>query len=311
MKTNKRSLIVRTFSCVLLLFACFYMYDFYKCLSGFIANGFREPFVMLPMVLAFFLPVFCFLFFFYDVFVRAINPIVKVAYSIFVILYAASELVLIFSNISLYASNNTLGVYDSLPSIVLHFPYDMIVILSLLLIWQVISLISSFAKNCKIRAFICGIKQHGTVKVSVIEYILLCVFAIVVFVFTGAGIYATFSAFENAFYDARYIYLLLWVALIPMMNLVLVTLKPEKKNFKKSKKLLLLGGGIALNIIFGVLFLVFELTYPDFLVHIGKPLFLIAFSVSLPIEPAIILAFMALGTLTMAIRFITTAKKAK
>ena len=58
-----------------------------------------------------------------------------------------------------------------------------------------------------------------------------------------------------------------------------------------------------------MLFLVFELTYPDFLVHIGKPLFLIAFSVSMPIEPAIILAVMALGTVIFAIRLVQTAKR--
>ena len=61
MKTaDKKPVIVRIATVVLLLFSCFYMYDFYKCLSGFIANGFREPQVMLPMILAFLLPVLCF-----------------------------------------------------------------------------------------------------------------------------------------------------------------------------------------------------------------------------------------------------------
>ena len=60
---------------------------------------------------------------------------------------------------------------------------------------------------------------------------------------------------------------------------------------------------------FGLLFLILELTYPDFIVHIGKPLFLIAFSVSLPIEPGIILGIMALGTLVAAIRMIMVAAK--
>ena len=62
--TDKKVPIVRAVTVILLLFSCFCMYDFYKCLSGFIANGFREPLVMLPMILAYFLPVFCFLFFF-------------------------------------------------------------------------------------------------------------------------------------------------------------------------------------------------------------------------------------------------------
>jgi hypothetical protein len=58
-----------------------------------------------------------------------------------------------------------------------------------------------------------------------------------------------------------------------------------------------------------LLFLLLELTYPDFIVHIGKPLFLIAFSVSLPIEPGVILGIMALGTHIAAIRMILLAAK--
>ena len=61
-KIDGKSLLVRGLTAVLLLLSCFWMYDFYKCLSGFIANGFREPLVMLPMILAYFLPVFCFLY---------------------------------------------------------------------------------------------------------------------------------------------------------------------------------------------------------------------------------------------------------
>ncbi len=293
---------------VLLLFACFYMYDFYKCLSGFIANGFREPLVMLPMILAFFLPVVCFLFFFYDCYVRALHPAVRAVYSALVAVYAAADLALIFMNIGLYASNNALGVYDALPSIVVHFPYDMIVVLLALLAWQIFLLVAGDRRGTRANALLNGIKQRGTLHVGVLEYLALCVLAIVVFVFTGAAITATFTAFGNAFYDFRYVFLLLWVMLIPMANLALLVLKPEKMSFKKRTKLTLLGAGIGANVLFGLLFLIFELTYPDFLVHIGKPLFLIAFSVSMPIEPAIILGIMALGTVVLAIRLILTAR---
>ena len=143
------------------------------------------------------------------------------------------------------------------------------------------------------------------------EYIILCIFAVIAFVFTGSAICATFTAFGNAFYSAKYIFLILWVMIVPIANLALVTLKPEKMNIKKSEKIASLCAGIGMNLIFGLLFLIFELTHPDFLVHIGKPLFLIAFSVSLPIEPAIILAFMALGTLILAVRLVKTVRSHK
>ena len=310
MKTNdKRAFTVKAVTCVLLLFSCFYMYDFYKCLSGFIANGFREPLVMLPMILAFFLPVFCFLFFFYDYFISAINPIIKAVYSVFVILYAAADLALIFMRLDLYASNHALGVYDALPSILLHFPYDMIIVLSALILLQVFNLAVGDRKNTKICAFLNENKCRGTFCVNVLEYILLCVLAIVVFVFTGSGIFAAFSAIDNAFYDFRYIFLLVWVAVIPMANLAMLLFKPQKTSLSKKSKLAFLGAIIAANLVFGALFWVLEITYPDFLVHIGKPLFLIAFSISLPIEPCIILGIMALGTLVFSARAVITAVK--
>ena len=280
------------------------MYDFYKCLSGFVANGFREPLVMLPMILAFFLPVFCFLVFFYDCYVRALRPAVKRAYSLLVALYAVADLVLIFRNITLYASNNALGVYDALPSIILHFPYDMIAVLVGLSAVQVFHLFFEKADSP-----FGDWKMQGSVRVGALEYVALSVLAIVVFIFPGAGITATFTAFRNAFYDFRYIFLLLWVTCIPLANLLLLTLKPEKTALSVRAKRALLGAGVGMNVIFGLLFLAFELTYPDFLVHIGKPLFLIAFSVSLPIEPAVILAVMALGTAIFAVRFVRLWRK--
>ena len=95
--------------------------------------------------------------------------------------------------------------------------------------------------------------------------------------------------------------------LIPMANLAIVTLKPEKMNIKKRTKLLALGAGILANLLFGFGFWILEATYPDFLIHIGKPLFLIAFSISIPIEPAVIFGIMALGTIVMSVRAILVA----
>ena len=105
--------------------------------------------------------------------------------------------------------------------------------------------------------------------------------------------------------------MLLWAGLIPMANLAVLTLKPENMVQRKPQKLGVLGSLIAANVLFGVAFLLLELTYPDFLVHIGKPVFLIAFSVSLPIEPGVILGIMLLGTVIAAVRMILVAAKDK
>ena len=310
MKINdKISFAVRAVALVLMLLSSFFMYDFYKCFLGFVVNGFREPFVMLPMILAFFLPVFSFLFFFYEFFVGEIKKCVKIGYSLFVIAYALAVLVMIFAKIKLYASNNALGVYDSLPSIVLRFPYDMILVLFALIALEVLNLVTIFKKGTRAEAIKSSIKQQGSVKISVLEYLLLSPLAIIGFVFTGSGITATFSSFSNVFYSIKFVYLLVLVTVIPLGNVLFLELKPENLCKTKRSRLAFLGTALAVNLVFALLFLIFELTHPDFIVHIGKPLFLIAFAVSMPVEPAIIFAVMAISSVIYILRLVSTVRK--
>ncbi len=306
MKNNVKKALIYTLGAVLLLFSCFYMYDFYKCLSGFIANGFREASVMLPMVLSFLLPVLSFLFFFYDFYVKSVHRVAKIVFSSVVILWASVNLGFIFSNISLYASNNRFGVYDALPSIIVHFPYDMIIVHSALILLAVFDIFCAIKSYTPPALFVKSLKQNGLLKLNIWEYLPLCVLAILVFVFSGASLTASFTALSNAFYDFRYVFLLLWVGLIPLINLAYLVAKPEKLIGSKLGSALTLGAGVLTNVIFASLLLIFELTYPDFMVHIGKPLFLIAFSVSLPIEMGVILGIQAIGTVAMTTKLILT-----
>jgi hypothetical protein len=280
------------------------MYDFYKCLSGFIANGFREAGVMLPLVLSFLLPVICFLFYFYDFYVKSVHRVTKIVYSAIVLVWGAINLGFIFRGLSLYVSNNRFGVYDALPSIIVHFPYDMIIVHSVLLILQVFNIFCAVKNDTPPAVFQSSLKNGEIFKLRIWEYLPFSVLAIVVFVFPGAAITATFTSLSNAFYDFRYIFLLLWVGILPLMNLAYLVIKPEKLIKSKLATSLVLGAGILVNVIFALLLLVFELTYPDFMVHIGKPLFLIAFSVSLPIEMGVILGIQSLGTAAMVAKLI-------
>ena len=100
----------------------------------------------------------------------------------------------------------------------------------------------------------------------------------------------THKAISNIFYDIKYIYLLL-LAVLPLMNLLCLLLKPESKNIKS------LIIPLAINIIFGLLMLIFELIDPSFMVNIGKPLFPITFSISIPIECFVLLLIMGISSL--------------
>ena len=77
-KTKTTKIILIALTSLLFLLSCFFMYNFYKCLSGFIANGFREPLKMLPLIVSYLLPVICFLFFFYDTYNKNANNTAKI-----------------------------------------------------------------------------------------------------------------------------------------------------------------------------------------------------------------------------------------
>ena len=93
------------------------------------------------------------------------------------------------------------------------------------------------------------------------------------------------------------------------MNLAFLAINPEVPSIKKGAKIAALSAGIGVNLIFGALLIIFETISPDFMVHVGKPLFLIAFSVSMPIEMALIIAMLTIGTTAMVAKLILTSFK--
>lgn len=310
MKNNikKTSICIHALTIILLLLSCFFMYDFYKSLSGFIANEFRDPLVMMPMVFSYLVPVIAFIFYFYSCYVKKMSRGVSIFSISLSTILSIFNLVFIFVNIERFVSNNSLGVYDSLLSIFVKFPYDAICINLVILALQVLNLIALIKPTGKISAFKDSLLQNGIIKVSKKEYALLSILSILAFVFTGDGICA-FNAIENTLYDPRLIYLILWVLLIPISNLVFLCVKFEERSISKIKKIVLLSSMIFANLLFSILFLIFELTTPGFIIHVGKPLFLIAFSVSLPIEMIGLVLIMVISIVVLTIRLIKLIKK--
>ena len=291
-----------TITALLFYCACMCMYNFYKSLSGFIANGFREPLVMIPIISTFALPALCFCVFFYATYVRKMNKIATVIYAVLVVAVGVWNCVGLSMNAYLYGSNHRLGGYDTMLNLAFGFPYDGWIYTVVLLATQVVNLICAFKPQSKLALGKDGfLNKQGACSLGLVEYLLVCVLAILTFVFVGAAVRAI-GAFENALYDGKFIFLWLWVLLVPAMNLVYFVFKPEKRAQGKKAKVAFLGAGIGVNVLFGVLLWVFEVTNPSFMVHIAKPLFAIAFSVSLPIEMVGILGIMAISVVIYAVK---------
>ena len=299
MKTKLKTVLVSVITVVLAVLSSLFMFDFYKSLSGFIANGFREPLTMIPLISSYILPVLCFLFFFYDFYIKKACKVANIIYSALAFIWANVNLVIIFINISLFASNNSLGVYDTLFSIFVKFPYDAIIINLFLAAMQIVNFIAIF-KGGKIAEFKDSLKQYGKFQLSLGEYLPLSVLAILAFAFFGDALNA-FCAIENTLYDAKYLFLILW-AMTPICNLLCLVIKPDTR-FTKTRAIAL-GVQILVNVLFLVLLLIFEAKDPGFIIQIGKPLFPITFSVSLPIEMMVFVLIGAISIVVYAVRLV-------
>ena len=267
----------------LFLCASLFMYNFYKCLSGFVANNFDDGIMMITMIVNYILPVFCFLFFFYNYYIKQINKVVTCIYSVVVICVASFALYGIFQNFDVYTSNNSLGVYGSLLGILIKFPYDGIVINILLITVQVFNVITLFKPKHKYSYLKEQLYNHGYFKINLIEYLFYSILAILTF-FTIGDFISGLRLLPNIRYDGRIIFLLLWILIIPLMNLISYVFKFENRINKNTHKMIYLLSLIGLNILFGLLFYLFESIDPNFIVSIGKPLFPITYSISFPIE---------------------------
>lgn len=288
---------------ILTIFASIYMYNMYKSLSGFVANGFRDGLVMICLVVSYTLPVVSFIIYFYKQHIKKINKIVNIVLSSILIIWGIFNLVSIFSNISLYVSNNYYGVYDALlPSVFVLFPYDMILVSILIVLLEINNIICLLTKENIISKFFNKLSHYGYFKFNIISYLLLSVLSIVAFIFVGAYL-TSFKAIENALYDLKYLYVGLW-CLTPMINLLGLLFNFNQRDLSKTKKNIIVSSLIGINVLVIALLFVFEAIYPNFLTYIAKPYFVITYSVSLAIEPLILLATGLISTIIFTIQLL-------
>lgn len=288
---------------VLFIISSLFMNGFYKSLSGFIANNFEYPLLMVTMLITYITPVFCFLFYFYNYYIKPLKKVVSLIYSVCVIILSIISLVLIFINFETYVNNNKLGVYGSIPSIIVQFPYDGIIVSVVLIITQIYNVLCVVRAKNKYAYLKENHYNLGYFKINLIEYLLMSVLAILA-LFTVGDFVCGLNSISNALYDAKYIFLLLWVLIIPTLNLLSFVFKVERKDITKKNKIIYLSSLILINIIFAVLLLVFEHFDPSFVVAIGKPLFPITFSISFPVELIILLVIQLISVIIDGIKLI-------
>ena len=148
----------------------------------------------------------------------------------------------------------------------------------------------------------------NTFKLSVFEYLPLCIISLLIFFFAGDAA-SGLLMIENVVYDPKYIFILLWLLLGTMGNLLSYVFKVENKINEKKNKVLYLLANILVNVILVALYIVFDKTSPDYIPQIAKPLFPITFSKSIPIEMMFVFGLQALAILAVLVKLVIVLLK--
>ena len=302
LKNIKTILTVVCFIC-----CCLFAQDFYKITLGFIANNSRDPLLILTMTVAYVFPVICFLFAFCNYYIKKFHRVISLVLSSITIVVSVGVLINIFQNIETYVSNNLLGVYQTLPSIIVHFPFDGIIVYALLISLQVLNIIAAIkvdGKIAKVKDELCEVSK---LDIKILEYLPYAILCILSCLFAGLFV-CGLSALSNILYDVKYIYLLLWY-LLPCITLICLVFKFENKMKTKTIKVSYLVILISVNAIFALLYFIFEKFDPDFVVRIGKPLLPITFSISQRIEFLILIVTQSIGSLICLIKAVVILLK--
>ena len=267
---------------MLFLITSILMYNSYKSLAGYIANGFKDGIKMLTMVLVYFVPVICFYFYFYDRYIKRMSKLTSLIYSSLIVLITIFNIVMLSIFMDVYIANAIdWNAYQAMIPIPFSFPTDAYVISILLLMKQVFNIIMLISKKLDVDKYKDVFSNYDLFRISPIYFSILVIVSILVMTFFGMGINGL-KALENIGYNPKYIFMLLLVIVLPLYDLVIAILLTKKKTIGKAYIILIIS--LLINVIFIGLTFVFEAIQNDFMINIGKPLFAITFAISIPIE---------------------------
>lgn len=291
------------------LSVCFSLNIFYKSTLGLVANDFEEIDRHIAIILANFLPFICFLVYFYNYYIKKISKVSNVIYSVLVIGVSAFNLYGIFKHFSIFVSNSELGVYSSFPSLLFGFPYDVIIVSLGLILAQIYNLIVVFNPNFKYAFIKEEMYSLGYFKINIFKYLLVSVIGAYAFFCVG-NVVGAFAAFENVLYDFKYLYLLL-LFLLPCVDLLTYIFRVEDHFIGKKSKIIYHISHIGVNVLFILLFIIFEAIHPNFMVGVGKPLLPITYSISFPVETILTGVVLGISILINSIKIIKLAIEKK
>ena len=297
---------------VLFIYAvvCICAFNTIKMGVGLIAQMFENMIVHFTMFSSYLLPLICFGFFFFGGFVKPNRKITKIIYTIVVAGLAIYNIVGLAINFDVFMANNQAGFYVNLQTFGISFPIDVLIINIFILLLQCFNiylLIKPGAKYAYIKDAFCS---YGFFKFNIFESIIVAILGVLTSIFIG-DFFNGLNTLENASIDGKYVFLLIFILVIPLMNFVYFLTKPQSRNLQEKNKAILYGVNIGVNILLVTLFISFVFTYEDFVADIGRNLFPVDYTLSIPFGPYILLIIAIISIVYGTIHLIKSLIKMK
>ena len=296
----------------LALFAlgCLFTFNAFRSIVGFLTNKFDYPLQSIAMITPYILPIFCFIFFFFNSFIKPNKKITRYIYTIFVIIMAIFNIIIVSIFFKDFYKNSEAGHYVNFTTIGLTFPVDVLAVNVILLLIQAFNLYILIKPNSKYAFIKDAFGNYGFFKFKMVEKVFLTIFAVFTMLFIG-DFFNGFYAIDNVSYDGRYIFLMLMTFIIPLINFVYFLIKPSIRSIAKKTNTIIHSIVIGINVLFALLFAIFVGVSPEFLITVGKPLFPLDFTISIPVFPYLLLLILSISTIFELIIFIKYLKTKK
>lgn len=289
---------------------CLFAWNAYRSIIGLLTNMTENIVNVVTMITSYTLPVFCFIFFFFNSFIKPNKTITRWIYSCLVIAISLINVILIAVNYNVLNANAAEGHFVNFTTIGLSYPVDMLVVNCFLVLVQIFNLFILIKPNSKYAFIKDAFANYGFFKFKIVGKIFVTILALITMVFVGDFLNG-FNAIGNASYDGKYIFLMLMIFIIPLMNFIYFLTSPKVRSISNKSNLIIHGCVIGVNVLFAVLLLTFVFTFPDFIVGVGKPLFPFTFTISIPIGIYLILIIIISSTIIQTINLIKFIPKNK
>ena len=289
----------------LFLFAlcCLFAWNFFRAFVAGLTDAFANAMTSIAMIGSYGLPVICFIVFFFDSFIKPNKKVSRYIYSILVILFGLANIVLLGLNFQTLYENSQAGNFSNFTTIGLTYPLDALVVNCLIVILQGINLFILIKPKAKIAFIKDAFRSYGFFKFNIVEKIFITILALITMCFIG-DFFNGFLAGGNVKYDGKFIFLMMMIFIIPIMNLIYFLTKPSTKLSSQKAKTIINSCLIGVNLLFAILFIVFVFVFPDFVAHVGKPLFPFDYAVSIPLGPYILLIIIVVSTVFQTINLV-------